>query len=451
MTPRQLQTLTLSLLAIGVLLLFLGLCFRFFSPSSISISESPSTLRPPPQNRFEVSRPAYDKISSQLLKLNFLPPKMQLPDLQNKLTFLGTNARPDTDPETKPYFIGIANASDRISVKPAEKIYLKFDRMLNPARYVFSPGNALTPLWFEIEPQGESILIRVSMSDENGNLLKDPASLAKFTLPPTPGSRRAVRPANWEIGKYRVDATLLARQRARWYGRDLFIERHGGEEFASIAKKERLDFGEENAPYSVYIGLNDTLIWKEDRWVAAEPSSQTRAYPIMQLKKIEDRLLLLELWDLEGEQSVNINLLKSREPWNPKQYLKDFQFISSRTRTQYIFEIKGVRTVLRPHDWLLQKDGEWTKLNTSEEIDDYVNRKLTGVLFIFDGPSKGEEEEDVLKATLFNPSRSALETFSLTTAGNKSKPTPQPVKETEKQIENKPIIEGEVVLPPTMR
>ncbi|MCP5507977.1 MAG: hypothetical protein H7A37_06730 [Chlamydiales bacterium] len=47
-----------------------------------------------------------------------------------------------------------------------------------------------------------------------------------------------------ELGKWRVDGTLLARQRARWYGPDMFLKRHGGDEFKDVSGKRRIDFGE---------------------------------------------------------------------------------------------------------------------------------------------------------------------------------------------------------------
>lgn len=416
MSRKWMKFINLALGVIALLILLIIGFLHILSPKGIQISERMKTTRPLPPPQFGYPADVYKTMATTLFKLNFAPPKLELPDLRGILVYYGTNTRPDTDPEKKPLFFSINNSPDRLTAKVHEKIYLMFDRKLKPPAYIFSPENKETPLWFEAETEGEDALIKVGMNDENGRPVTSPADHREFTLKaeeaPRFGNRRNTP---WEIGKFRVDATLLARQRARWYGRDLFMEQHGGKEYAEFLGKERVDFMEGEHPYSIYFGPNDVAIWKDDRWQQAKIGEETRGYPLLQVKKIEERLMSLELWDASGQNKITMNLLKSREPWMPKRLEKEFKFIAARTRTQYVFEIKGVRTIIKPQDWLVQTENGWTKLSTVEEIDAYVHRKTIGPLFIFDGPVKTEEGQQVLRAHFYNTSRTEVDTMEIPT------------------------------------
>ena len=81
------------------------------------------------------------------------------------------------------------------------------------------------------------------MTGDNDLILKEPKEHAEFTLPEKEFARLSSL-ATWELGKWRVDGTLLARQKSRWYGVDKFIERHGGDEYKDKKGKQRIDFGE---------------------------------------------------------------------------------------------------------------------------------------------------------------------------------------------------------------
>jgi hypothetical protein len=78
--------------------------------------------------------------------------------------------------------------------------------------------------------------------------------------------------------------------------------------------------------------------------------------------------------------------------------------MGARTRSQYVFEIDNERMLLRPQDWLLLTEGGWKKLSTPKEIDDYVERRVTGTLFVFDSIGK-KDEKQVIKGTVYNPMR----------------------------------------------
>jgi hypothetical protein len=130
------------------------------------------------------------------------------------------------------------------------------------------------------------------------------------------------------------------------------------------------------------------------------------------IKKIEERLMNMELWDPEGKGKVSLNLLKSSEPQAPVNIQQKFKFVGARTRSQFVFEIDGDRLLLSPHDWLLLTKDGWIKLQTPEEIDAYVERKTPGPLFVFDSVEK-RDDHLLLLGTLFNTSRTDMQPIEI--------------------------------------
>ncbi|MEX1013127.1 MAG: hypothetical protein WD595_04910 [Waddliaceae bacterium] len=356
-----------------------------------------------PKTAFEKNKAEYDKIAPPFLSLDFMPLSLRIPDLRRKILYFGTNERPDSDPQNSLLHFSLIGTNAVTSIPSEEPIYLKY----KDGKYIFSEENKPTALWFQAIADSDRVEVAVTMQDEEGNLLDQPGEFSKFTLikqqrqKPTSGK-------NWEIGKWRVDGTLLARQRARWYGTDKFLHQYGGDEFDDLLGKERIDFeGDDQKTYSVYLGPSNALIWKGNRWEEVIPGPDSLNYPLIHLKKIEGRLMRLEVWSPSGDQSLPLNIIKAAEPWNPKNEERCFQFAGARSCHQFQIKVDGKRMVLRPDDWLLKTEAGWIKLTSIQAVDDFIERKLIGPLFVFEGPSETDEGK-VLKGTLFSPSRAEM-------------------------------------------
>ncbi len=393
--------------ALALVLFIAGLMVLFFRKAEVPVYNQPPPKTALPKRAFALPKEAYDDIGDPFLTLKFAPMSQQLPDLKKYLIYYGKNGRPDAAAEKPLLHFAFTGNKSISSVIPGEKLYILYDRKLNPPQYVFSPGNGEASLWMEAKAQNNEAVVHVSMKGENGEIINDPENNAEFTLP----EKEFIRfggAAPWEIGKNRVDATLLARQKAKWYGPDVFFELHGGKEYADFIGKQRIDFGEGDDIYSVYAGLNDALVWDHDRWKVVKPGVESLGKPLIVIKKVEDRLMNLELWDPEGKGKVILNLLKSSEMATPNTIIQQFKFVGARTRTQFVFEVNKERMLLSPHDWLLLTKDGWIKLTTPEEIDNYVNRKIVGPLFVFDEVERREDKQ-YLKGSLFNASRTEVQ------------------------------------------
>lgn len=376
--------------------------FWMWGVAPIDSSEEEPHTRRLARNPFTQEETAYDAIDD-LLDLERQPPQLSLPDLRKALTFTGTNGRPDADPEQTRYHLKLKGDSQSNAVVAGEPAYLAYDSDAVPPRYVWSPDNAQTRLWIEVHGDGDSAKVSVRMRGLGDAVISEPSELATLTLKArrTAGSNKD----RWKIGQWRVDGTLLARQRARWYGRDLFLEEHGGDEYAHLLGKERIDFGEGAERYSVWVAKGDCLAWDGSRWQQADLlSGSSRQSPLLCLEKLGDKVMTYQLWDVDGRRKVAINLVRSTELWKPTVLEKDFRFVGARTRTQSIVEIRGERMTLRPFDWLVLTEEGWKKLVTAQDIDNYVDRQLSGPLFIFEGIEKHDGVHWML-GTLYNASR----------------------------------------------
>lgn len=426
--------LNCGMLGLTLLATILALSYWLKRPSEIVCSGLHSNECSLPKGSFEQAEEGYRFSTSPLLALNTAPPTMQLPDLRQQVIYYGKNGRPDAQSErTMLHFALNGNNKAVFTASPKEKIYLFYDKNAKNGKYRFSEHNEKTSLWILGTPIDNEVQIVVSMENEKGEIISEPASFASFRLHEKEFNRVSSG-ASWEIGSYRVDGTLLARQKARWHGTDRFLEKHGGDDYQDITGKQRVDFGENEDIYSVFVKTGDCLSWDKNRWKVVVPGANSVLQPLMVVKKIDERLMNLELWDAEGKGKINLNLLKTTEPWsvqNTQTLQNMFKFLGSRTRTQCVFEINRERVILRPSDWLLLTSKGWKKLATGEEIDKYVKRQLSGTLFVFDGLiRKGEKQ--VMAGTLYSPARHECQPVELALqSGQKKKIGLKDIKEKE--------------------
>ncbi len=412
MNNIRLDWINYALFGIIIFLAALALLFTFLRPSHITVVEKVSEKTKLPQNAFAQSTERYESIGPPFLSLDFSPMALQVPDLKRYLIYYGRNDRPDASVENMKLNFGLNGVKGIVSASIKEPIYLVYDKNDPKTKYKFSPGNAVTTLWFDATPatMPGDVVVSAAMTNEAGEVVRQPEANAEFNLKEKPQPRD--NSEERKIGEFRVDGTLLSRQGAKWYGTDKFMERHGGEEYKDFIGKQRIDFGTGDSTYSVYVGPEDALVWVNDRWKQEKPSKETRKYPMIAINKIEDRIMKLDFWDVDGRGKMALNLIKSQEAWVPQSIQKEFNFIGARTRSQFLFEINNERMTLSPSDWLIRTDEGWKKLTTSQEIDDYVDRRIVGPLFVFDGVEKIDGKQ-VLVGTLFNKTRTDMKTIEV--------------------------------------
>ena len=385
--------------------------FLFFIDSRKGISSPKETIVSTYNNhcndRFSNN---YPSLGENILVLHNTGTPLELPDLRNDIFLYAHNQRPDKSPSREQIYIGLRDSCEYRCLSLGEPSYLKFHVEGDNSHLAFSPNNTPTLLWIEPSLKNEQVFIQLKMQSPSGQILQEPKALSYF--PPKQCDFFQTQGETWEIDNIRVDPALLIRQKARWYGKDLFLKEHGGEEFSSFQNKERLDFENQDNRYLCFVEEGDYLVWNNGRWYIPKLGEDTENLPLLHVQKIEERLLRCELWESGGKARILLNLAKSIDIWPPNYIQHEFKFLGSRARQQLIVEMGKKRLILNPYDWLLRVNDDWIPLCNEEDIDQYVNGQLKGELFIFDSLVKKEGQQKLI-GHLFNISRTEMQIIEI--------------------------------------
>lgn len=355
-----------------------------------------------PRHSFQLSDTAYKQIKAPVLNLEFKEPNLSLPDIRPLLNYYGKNKRPDASETNQNLYFSIGDPKKIIPLRSGEKVYLV--RNAQNKTFQISPKDQPTALWFVAKPTGKNASIEVFMRGVENAIIQEPTDRAKFEVAekPIPLQTGSI----WTLGPNRVDGTLLLKQKAKWNGPDLFLTIYGGPEYEAIQGKQRINFGEGEDRYSLFVAPGDTLIWKNDRWQMPISGENTQAFPLLDVKKVDERILSTELWDADGKTKIPLNMIRSHDPIPNIDFSKSFQFMGARTKIHYMFKIDEKREIVGPGDWFVMIDGKWQKIKKSKDIDQIVERELEGPLLILDAIS--QQGSKVLKGKLFNGTHSEM-------------------------------------------
>ncbi len=360
-----------------------------------------------PKNPFSLAGGDSD-LAKGPLKLIHQPAELELPDLKEELLFLGKNERPDVK-ESGQFYLSLRSSGETKLCRKGRPVYLRYQKsadLTSKGRYSFSSEES--PFW--VMPEGESggsLQLSLFLHDETGKIVVHPQEHQRLTLAKAESAARAP----FEIGGVRVDGMLFFRQKARLAGRDQFLARHGGEEFADNVGRERIDFLIEDGGYSCFMKPGDLLIWKEGRWQRSE-EGQSSASPLLHVLKADDKSMQFEIWDVEGRTRVPLTLVRSPVHELMPDISQEFKFIGAKTWAQFLLECRGARMVLRLGDWLLLTEEGWQKIDSAEKLDAFVDRKLSGALFVLDKWEKREGRQQLL-GHLFNRDRTEVQEIEL--------------------------------------
>lgn len=334
------------------------------------------------------------------MRLEYAPPQLRVPNLSSLLSYAGVNQRPDAKGSASTLFFTLGATREVIQAKPGEKVYLT----VKSGAYVESPGNQPTDLWFTAKAQPGRALVEVRVKNEEGVVSSEPKSAAQLTIQEKPIVGQT---SSWNVGKWRADSALLIRQGAKWYGKDLFLAKHGGEEYAHFNGKHRVQFGEEGERYSLYMDPGDYVVYQGDRWTWPQPGVETAGMPLLKLAKADEKVLGFELFAPDGSQKLLLNIVKAADPLPAKPVDQDFSFIGARTKTHFLFKVTGNREIVAAGDWFVLGSQGWEKIKKVKEVESYVAGGLPYPMIVIDG-IVGEGDQRVLHATLFSAQRSQL-------------------------------------------
>lgn len=338
------------------------------------------------------------------LQLHFSPIQLNVPNLQPLLSFHGKNGREDAPKNPPELFFSLAPSKTTIAVKSGEKVFLVHDG----GDFHFSPQNQPTSLWFIPTLKGVDASLRVTVQNEDGTLSEEPKSHSEFLLKEKP--LPLPQPA-WNIGALRADQTLLMRQGAKWAGKDLFMERHGGEEYQHTLGKERVVFKSDAGSYSIYVEPGDLFLFDTDHWRAVEKKENSTNQPLLKAVKVDDKVMSFELYSANGAQKILFSLIKQPDAVPPLNLHQDFVYVGARTKVHSLFKVSGKREIVGVGDWFLRSNSGWSKVRSAKEIDRYLDGLSEGPLLVIDEIVEKNGMKGFLATVISEKRSQAIEEF----------------------------------------
>lgn len=316
--------------------------------------------------------------------------------LADELVLIAYNSRPDVDPKEAKILFSLKNGKEQINVPNGRTIYLKES---DQGKGLHSSDQA-TSLW--VKP----ILL------ENGAILVE----ARRKLV----SKEGV--AGEEKGQFVVtqggvptrsagSPFAKALKSARVFSQDLLIQKYGGREYEAWRNKAVLEIAE-TASYACFVSAGDFLLFESGEWNVCPFEELKPDQPIAHVKSISASGVELEIWDETGFCPVQFKLEMEKQE---RLQLKPEMMPSSirlRSNSQVSCAFGKRRVILKQGDWLLKTPVGWKNLRRAEEIEQYLQHRLKGELFIFDAIEK-EQGRSVVKGHLFDETRTQMQPLSL--------------------------------------
>lgn len=329
-----------------------------------------------------------------------------LSHLNQEMLILGRNRRPDANSQQIDLLLGLKTSGQEQKVVQGQPLYLEWQGKEEGAS--LSLASQKTPLW--IKPlilDRNSILLEVGVEregkEEKGQLILQDM--------PSEG-----------VGKEAMGETPCFKmlQKGVCWGRDLLIVHYAGGEYAPLKEKQKIFFSDEGLSYVCFVSPGDYLAWEENRWKVKTLDQISASTPLAHIKSAGTKGIEVEAWDERGFYSLHLKFPVQNVQ---KGNMKGDSLLSSirlRNTSQVSCVLGKRRMLLKPGDWLLKTSSGWHNLRRFEEIEDCIQHKIKGELFIFDSIEK-EQGKTLLKGRLFDEMRMQIQDIVIPVTAEKKK------------------------------
>jgi len=382
------------------------ICFIFILQPEVSVDDEPmpETRNTVFKNSFVQKKNLHDALTGGLFRLGEIERHLRLPDLRNQLVFFGSNERPDQSMAATYVHYGLRGNTTKYTSPATEKVFFAFDGNK------WTASGTPTPLSGKFNLHAGGVEVVIELVADDGTLITTPSEFHRFTLAPVPQPPAARDVHQWEIGEHKVDAALLERMGASWWGKDEVIALFGGEEMAEEAQKERIQFSLGEESYAIYVQEEDCFVFENDQWVGVKPGPDSLGKVLLRAKSIDSRAIIFDAWNGDGSAHMSLTLLKRENMQELK--LPPIRLVGALSHKNWIAEIFGKRIMLMPDDWIVLNASGYTKLDTSDRLDDYLGGRLMGNLLVCHGIEK-IQGESCLVGCYFDSTRSRQEKISI--------------------------------------
>jgi hypothetical protein len=327
--------------------------------------------------------------------------------LADELTLIAYNSRPDVDSQEAKILIALKNGKEQLTLANRSILYLKESEQ---GKGLHSSEIA-TGLW--VKPL---LLDNGAVLVEAGRKLVSKEGLAgeetgQFIVAQQGGIPARYNPAQQEYAK-EIKA-------ARGFSQDLLIHKYGGREYDAWKDRSVLEIAHGSSTYACFVTTGDYLLYEGEEWRVVSFEDLKNDDPVAYVRATSGKALEIEVWDETGFCPLQVKIEMEKQG---RLQLKPEAMpsgIRSRSGMQVSCAFGKRRVILRQGDWLLKTPTGWRNLRKIEEIQQYLNHRLKGELFIFDAVEK-EQGRSVMKGHLFDETRTQVQALTLPVDSEKS-------------------------------
>ena len=364
--------------------------------------------------------PLVIKIPSQAFNVNcsFLEPKdpiaslalgplalsqneneIPLPDIEDNINLISMNDRPDFKGEDNLFLLSIKGSPQKRAVKLGERVYLSFKEM---GKNILKFDRVPSPIWIKIAGEGCALKLEVGidvLSEEGEHLIESRKDV-----------KLALHQKIFSISEIE-DLALLSfvdyLSHFQAYPPDCLYELYAKE-------------GRERGKYRLKQSQNHSTLYIEPGHFLPYHSKDDGLLPIARVEEITPSQILVKAWDRSGLEKCIICI--PIEKSSPLEFKPEdvFKRLRKRTMTTVSCLLGAKKTQLKVGDWALHTKLGWKVIRSQSDIQDCLEQKIEGELFVFDGVKK-ENGRYYFQGSLFDKTRSEILKVSLPIAEGKTK------------------------------
>jgi hypothetical protein len=344
----------------------------------------------------------YNQIGSGALSLTPRRNSSLIPDLSREIIFIAKSSRPDIDSADGNFLIKVKGSSKPRVVAAGEKVFLDCDnRKEGEVSYSFTSKR--TPLWIRPLAAGRSDLsVEVGLFMPLKHSEGFVEEVGQVTLPQHRGSAFDMTEPSY----------LASIRNLKWWGNDLLYREYGGVEYSSIAQKQKIELKTDSGPSFYFLHPGDCIEWIEGSWRHTPLEKSSLSSPLARIKTITARQLEVEVWDENGfyPAVIKADLQSSLKNGNKNELIGCTARL--RSSSQITCMLGKRRLIIKEGDWILKSGKSWKILRRSKDIDDCINHKMIGELFVFDCLEK-QQGKLFIKGRLFDEMRTSVQIINI--------------------------------------
>lgn len=364
-------------------------------------SSPPIPSKPLPE---EKELPNLETIGEGVLAASSRFKTCPLPDLAEEVIFWGKNTRPDATASDLCISFGLKRSGQSIKLLSGQKSYLTYMEDKEP-HLAFSKNPS--PFWIKpyLSERGEAFidfgLYFLAASEKR--LIEEKKSFKLETL--VGKGEGFERDANFQ-------KAIFCLKKGAFLDPDCLFGSHGGKEYQKLKNHKRLELDCEGTPSLVHLRQGDYLVWENGRWANVELGKKSQGCALAHVKGESSYRLEFELWSSDGTEKIDLFVEKRATPPLNQSMAHVFSCLRQRTASRVSCRIENKLAILKVGDWVFHSPSGWRVVKSLREVDDILEFRSKGTLFVFDGIERSDGRALFL-GTLFNLMRTQVENVKI--------------------------------------